>query len=87
MICKECQKPVFQAIEGELICESCWSWGQMSTEERERNEEIDYMLTHCNENDCEALLCTKKERETLFCKKHYAQFDNEDLGDLNKHPF
>lgn len=72
--CKKCGKPLAQSIEGELICERCWTKQQMSPEEQQHNAEIEYWTTHCNEEGCGALLRTKREKDTLFCHKHeYAE--------------
>lgn len=69
-VCKHCSTPVEQAIEGELICNRCWSRGQMSAEERKDNDEIEYALSHCNETGCEACLRTEGERQSGYCRAH-----------------
>ena len=76
MNCKHCGKLLERSIEGEPVCESCWSRGQMSAEERADNDEIEYWMTHCNETGCEKLLRTAIEQDTLFCKDH--QYEGED---------
>lgn len=73
--CKYCGKPVEQAIEGELICSRCWNRSQMSAEEQAESDEIEWMMTHCNDNDCKVVLKFPDEKESLFCRKHQIEED------------
>jgi hypothetical protein len=43
--CKQCGDPVERAIEGELICEDCWTLNQMSSEEAAREHEAQVWLS------------------------------------------
>ena len=56
MNCKECGCIIEQAIEGELICVQCWSYGQMDEDARLCDEAIrDYkeeQRTACLCPDC-----------------------------------
>lgn len=53
--CKHCGRPVERAIEGELVCEACWSREQQTEEERQADAEIAqwerWSRSHCE--DCE----------------------------------
>lgn len=68
MNCKECGRPVERAIEGELICEDCWTKGQMSEEELAFDEAVNWFRTHCAQ--CEKEFKPGKLIDG-YCKKCY----------------
>lgn len=71
MNCK-CGKPVEKAIEGEIICENCWSWGQMSAEDRESVKIQIWFENHCA--GCEKKC---KPNENGLCTNCQAEFEKE----------
>ena len=77
--CKHCGKPVEIAIEGELICNACWTRSQQSSESIELDETIEFMTTHCA--NCERLRGGLQELDWGYC--HTCQRENElDLADM-----
>src|SRR4029077_4623875 len=65
--CKRgCGRRVEQAIEGELICQECWYYEQMSDEERKVNEDVQWMQTHCPV--CEKKLDSLNRGPQGYCK-------------------
>ena len=56
MECKQCGRPIFESIEGELICSFCRSKNQMDPEEIAREAEVVAWLAEQNR---EAERCRK----------------------------
>ena len=50
MICKECERPIERHIEGEPICETCWTRGQMTDEELANEAEAKAYLAEAERN-------------------------------------
>jgi hypothetical protein len=75
MNCKDCGKPVGQAIEGECICVDCWTKRQMSKKDIQADNEIAWFQNHCAV--CEKEVKTTQEKQAGFCKA--CQQENEQL--------
>ena len=50
MICKECDSPIERLIEGERICEPCWTRGQMTEEELALEAEAETYMAEAERN-------------------------------------
>jgi hypothetical protein len=79
-VCKECRASVELAIEGELICEDCWTMGQWSEEEWAMYRELLWFKTHCLVCE-EQFSSTTIERYGGYCQPCYALMQ-EQFGHL-----
>src|SRR5258708_9314707 len=53
MNCKQCGRPIFESIEGEPICERCWTVDRKSTRLNSSHQIISY-----------AVFCLKKKKKS-----------------------
>ena len=95
--CKNCNKPVERAIEGELICQNCYNQSEMSPADIELNKQIEHAINHCP--DCDCKYTTAADKEHGRCKKCQLEIEEDAINmqtemlieqswsDLDNHPF